>query len=158
MFNNFWTANPIWMLFGREHIYIIWTFRGSIVKWWLHHILSKETYAFCSSEPNRNDCWCLVPTPCPDWFKPSSIPPTGFGLLNHQLACFFENLTKRKVKVKCIVRPWKQNKTTHLHESALWQSTEKKHDRALWQNKPKTRIKQWYISDIEQEFMFVSRR
>ncbi len=60
-----------------------------------------------SSEPNRNDCYRLVPPPpCPDWFKRSHIQPinTGFGLLNHCLASFLGNLSKCKVKVKCVVR------------------------------------------------------
>lgn len=39
-----------------------------------------------------------------------SLINIGFGILNRQLACFFVNLNKRKVKLKCVMRARKQTK------------------------------------------------
>ncbi len=151
------------MHIGTQGNCLIWIFRGSVA-----YVItsshfdnidsSEETNAFRSSEPNRNDCWCLVPPPCPDWFKLSHIQPINIGfwstLLNHCLARFFGNLSKRKVKVKCVVRAWKQ---THNNTFA-WEHSLKKprktQDRALWH---KTNQKQGWksgTSDKALEFRY----
>ncbi len=102
---------------------LIWIFRGSVVCMITssHFDIidsSEETNAFCSSEPNRNDCWRLVPPPWLDWFKLSHIQPIniGFGLLNH-------HLTYCKVKVKSVVRAWKQTQ----NNTFAWENSLKKH-------------------------------
>ncbi len=109
----------------------------------------EETNAFRSSEPNRNDCWCLVPPLCPSWFKLSHIQPIniGFGFLNHHLWCFIWNLNKRNVKVKSVMCAWKQTQ----HDTFAWENSLKKHrkthDWVLWY---KTNRKQGWNSGTYQ--------